>query len=48
MEEGEMRDFHDNAVAFLRTEYAQKTLWKHLSLAARTEMVETILKGFGE
>ncbi len=48
MEEGAMREFHDNAIAFLRTEHAQKTLWKHLTPAARSEMVETILKGFGE
>lgn len=48
MEEGDMREFHDNAVAFLRTEHAGKTLWKHLNPTARTDMVETILKGFGE
>ena len=48
MEEGEMRDFHDNAVAFLRTEHAGKTLWPHLKPLQRTEMIETILGGFGE
>lgn len=48
MEEGEMREFHDKAIAFLRTDHASKTLWKHLPLAARIEMVETILKGFDE
>lgn len=48
MEEGEMRDFHDSAMAFLRTEHAGKTLWPHLKPLQRTEMIETILGGFGE
>ncbi len=48
IEDDEMREFHDNAVAFLRTEHAGKTLWRHLSEAARMEMVEGILQGFGE
>jgi hypothetical protein len=48
MEEHEMREFHEAAIAFLRTEYAQKTLWKHLSVVQRSEMLETILKGFSE
>ncbi len=48
MEDGEMREFHDACIAFLRTEYAQKTLWRHLSELQRSEMLETILKGFGE
>lgn len=48
MEEGDMREFHEASIAFLRTEYAQKTLWRHLSELQRSEMLETILKGFGE
>ena len=48
MEDGEMRDFHDSAMAFLRTEHAGKTLWPHLKPLQRTEMIETILGGFGE
>ena len=48
MEEGEMREFHEAAITFLRTEYAQKTLWRHLSVDQRSEMLETILRGFGE
>jgi hypothetical protein len=48
MEEGEMREFHDSAVAFLRTEHAGRTLWKHLNPLQRTEMVESILGEFGE
>lgn len=48
MEEGEMREFHDAAVAFLRSEHAGRTLWRHLGPAQRIEMIETILRGFGE
>jgi hypothetical protein len=48
LEDGDMREFHDNAVAFVRTEHATKTLWRHLSPIARIEMIETILSGFGE
>ena len=48
MEDDEMREFHEAAIEFLRTEHAQKTLWKHLSVAQRSEMLETILNGFGE
>lgn len=48
MEEGEMREFHDDAVAFLRTEHAGRTLWKHLTPTARIEMIESILGGFNE
>lgn len=46
MEEGEMREFHDSAVAFLRTEHAGKTLWRHLPPMRRVEMIESILAGF--
>lgn len=48
LEDGDMRQVHDDMAAFLRTEYAQKTLWKHLSVLQRSEMLETILRGFGE
>lgn len=48
LEEEDMGKFHDEAVAFLRTEHAGKTLWKHLTPAARIEMIETILAGFDE
>ena len=48
IEDDEMREFHENAMAFVRTDYALKTLWGHLSPTARTEMIETILGGFGE
>lgn len=48
MEEGAMREFHDAAIAFLRTDHALKTLWKHLSPIARIEMIESVLIGFDE
>lgn len=48
LEQGEMEQFHNDAVAFLRTEHAGKTLWKHLGPTARIEMLETILASFGE
>ena len=48
MEEGEMREFHDKSIAFLRTGHAQLTLWKHLNPLQRTDMIESILEGFKE
>jgi hypothetical protein len=48
LEEDEMRQVHADMVAFVRTDYAAKTLWKHLSPNARIDMVETILREFGE
>lgn len=48
MEQGEMEAFHADAVAFLRTEHAQKILWPHLAPMAAAEMIETILADFGE
>lgn len=48
LEEDEMREFHENTIKFLRTGHAAKTLWKHLSTTARIDMVESILRDFGE
>lgn len=48
MEEGEMRDFHAGAMAFLRSEHAGRTLWRHLDEPQRIEMIESILGEFGE
>ena len=48
LEQGEMEQFHADAVAFLRTEHAGRTLWKHLGERQRIEMIETILQGFNE
>ena len=48
LEDDDMRQVHEDMVAFVRSEHAGKTLWRHLAPAARIEMVESILKGFGE
>lgn len=48
LEQGEMESVHEEMVKFLRTEHAGRTLWKHLTPAARIEMVEGILAGFEE
>ena len=47
LEDDSMRQVHDDMIAFLRSEHAQKALWRHLSEQQRGEMVETILGGFG-
>lgn len=46
LEQGDMEKVHDDIVAFLRTEHAGRTLWKHLPLARQIEMIETILADF--
>ena len=48
LEDGEMRQVHDDMIAFLRSEHAGKALWKHLAPAARMEMIESVLIGFNE
>ena len=48
LEQGAMEEFHRAAVDFLRTEHAQATLWRHLSVQQRDLMMETVLGGFGE
>lgn len=48
LEQADMEQVHADMLVFLRTEHAQKTLWKHLDDAARSEMMESILGGFGE
>lgn len=48
MEQGEMEVFHDNAVAFLRTGEAGKTLWPHASVTQRIDLIEGILGGLRE
>lgn len=47
-DEDVMRQFHDDAVAFLRTQVAQKCLWPHLPTLKAQEMLESILGRFGE
>jgi len=48
LEQGDMEQFHADAVNFLRTEHAGKTLWKHLAPEKRIEMLEFVLGSFGE
>lgn len=48
LEQGAMEEFHANAVAFLRTDHALLTLWKHLAMPARIDMIENLLAEFGE
>lgn len=48
LEDFEMRIVHDDIVAFLRSPHAGKCLWRHLSEVNRMEMIETILRGWGE
>lgn len=44
--EEEMRQFHDDAVAFMRTARAQKTLWPNASPKAASDGMENILNTF--
>ncbi|TDS74398.1 DUF1367 family protein [Comamonas sp. JUb58] len=48
LEQGDMEQFHADAVNFLRSEHAGATLWKHLGTAQRIEMIEAVLRSFGE
>ena len=48
LEQADMEQFHADAVAFLRTEHASKTLWPHLSPTQRIDMIEFLLARFGE
>ena len=48
LEDAEMRQVHDDMLSFLRTEHAGKTLWRHLTVLQRMEMVENLLREFGE
>jgi len=47
-DEATMRAFHDDAIAFLRTEQAARFLWPHLTAQQGGEMVETIMLEFRE
>lgn len=46
LEQSDMEKVHDDMVAFLRTEHAGRTLWKHLQPMQRVEMIESVLGGF--
>ena len=48
LEDGDMRQVHDDIVEFLRTAHAGKTLWRHLSETQRIEMIEAVLADLGE
>lgn len=48
LEDDAMRQVHDDMVAFLRSDHAGKTLWRHLAPPARMEMVESVLREFHE
>lgn len=45
MEEPEMREFHQNMMAFFRGEHAAKYLWKHLGDKSH-DMMESVLSEF--
>lgn len=47
-EEDVMRQFHDDAMDFLRTEHACKYLWPNLSLQAAGEAMDAVLGRFVE
>lgn len=48
LEDGDMRQVHEDMVTFVRTEHAGKTLWRHLPAERRLELIEGILREFGE
>jgi hypothetical protein len=48
LEQAEMEQFHADAVAFLRSDHAGRTLWKHLDQTGRIAMIEGVLTAFGE
>lgn len=43
-----MREFHDNAIAFLRGPHAATFLWKHITPAHAEDTMNTILSEFDE
>lgn len=47
-DEDVMRQFHDDAIAFLRTAHATRYLWPHLNPAAGEQMIEAIFSEFDE
>lgn len=46
VDDADFQEHHEKVKAFLRTPYATRFLWPHLSDEAASEMVETILQGF--
>lgn len=47
MEQAAMEVFHANVLEFVKTEHAGKTLWKHLTVPQRIEMVEGVIDACG-
>lgn len=47
LEQAEMEAFHASCIEFVRTEHAGKTMWKHLSVTKRIEMIEDVLANCG-
>lgn len=48
LEQGDMERFHADAVQFLRSDHAGRTLWRHLETTQRVEMIEGLLARFDE
>lgn len=48
LEQGAMEVFHENAVAFLRSDAAGRTLWPHANVRDRIDSIEAILHGLRE
>lgn len=48
LEEDDFREFHENAVAFLRTPHACKYLWPKLPEQQRGQAIEAVLSEFDE
>jgi hypothetical protein len=46
LEESDMREFHQDFLAFVRGPHAAPYLWRHLSADKAAEMMETVLQGF--
>ena len=47
-EDDEMREFHESAIAFLRSEHAIKYLWPKLAAPLREQAINAVLDNFNE
>lgn len=48
MEEDEMREFHEAAMAFLRTDHATRYLWPHIPAKQCAQAIDAVLSEFNE
>lgn len=48
LEDDDMRQFHEDVVAFLRTPHAIKTLWPRMPESQRGHAIEALLSSFNE